>query len=337
MISNIQVKNLGPIESFDTDKFGKINVFIGPNSSGKTFLLKAMYCSIKSVEQFRRGKEQRTLKELLADKLYWTFQPLQIGNLVRKNAQEMLCFSMGADDGSSIEYSFGSATVKQIAQANSTFPARNENSIFIPAKEILSLRDTIIESRSDYFNAFGFDDTYLDLANALKPTTKGKNMKAFSEARMMLKKAINGRIEYDEEKKEWMFRNAKGELFDVSITSEGVKKISILEALLGNHYIRKGSVVFLDEPESALHPELISVFMRLIVDLAKESGLQFFIATHSYFVIKKLYILAHQNKMHIPMYSYADNQFDYSDLYSGMPDNPIIRASVDLYEEEIEL
>lgn len=336
MISSVSVSNFGPIDSFDTDKLGKINVFIGPNSSGKTFLLKAMYASIKSIEQLGRGKEQRTLKELLADKLYWTFQPSQIGNLVKKNAKE-LAFKMRSNDGFFVEYSFGTATTKQIAQAKSDFPARKENSIFIPAKEVLSLRDVIIESRGDNFNAFGFDDTYLDLANALKPTKRGKNRKDFADARTILKSAINGRIEYDMQKKNWVFRSNHGEVFDVSITSEGVKKISILDALLGNHYIMKDSVIFIDEPESALHPELISIFMRIIVDLAKTSGLQFFIATHSYFVIKQMYILAHQHKLTVPMYSYNDSGFEYSDLHEGMPDNPIINASIKLYEEEINL
>lgn len=335
MITGIKVENFGPIRGFETKEFGRINVFIGPNGHGKTFLLKAMYASLKSIEQFGRGKEQRSMKELLSDKLYWTYQLSRLGGLVRKGEKE-LQFKMLASGRQTLSYGFGASTVSQIVQMDSTFDKRTTNSVFIPAKEVLSLRDIIIESRSDNYNAFGFDDTYLDLAKALKPTKKGRNVKSFSKARGQLRGAIHGKIEYDFSKKEWIFRDAEGNVYDISITSEGIKKLSILDSLLGSHYLTKDSVIFIDEPESALHPELISTFMNIIMELSK-SGIQFFIATHSYFVIKKLYILAHQGKISIPMFSSTENGFEESNLRDGMPDNPIINASVELYREEIDL
>ncbi|MFK5970006.1 MAG: hypothetical protein QM487_07820 [Candidatus Marithrix sp.] len=44
---------------------------------------------------------------------------------------------------------------------------RQENSIFIPAKEVLSLFSIIKKSRL-IDKTFGFDDTYLDLVIALE-------------------------------------------------------------------------------------------------------------------------------------------------------------------------
>ena len=335
MITGIQVENFGPIDKFETKGLNRINVFIGPNGRGKTFILKAMYASLKAIEQFGRGKEQRSMKELLSDKLYWTYQLPRLGSLVRKGEKE-LQFRMSAGGGQTLHYGFGASTVSQIGQMESTFDKRSTNSVFIPAKEVISLRDIIVESRSDNYNAFGFDDTYLDLANALKPTKKGRNVKSFSKARGQLREAIHGKIEYDFSRKEWIFRDSEGNMFDISITSEGIKKLSILDSLLGSHYLKKDSVIFIDEPESALHPELISTFMNIILELSK-SGIQFFIATHSYFVIKKLYILAHQGKISIPMYSCTENGFEESNLRDCMPENPIINASVKLYQEEIDL
>jgi len=335
MITGIAVENFGPISHFETNAFGKINVFIGPNGKGKTYMLKAMYASLKSIEQFGRGKEQRSIKELLSDKLYWTYQSSRLGSLVKKGEKD-LKLELKANGNQTLCYGFGNATVSQIVQAESSFEKRVSNSVFIPAKEVLSLRDIILESRSDNYNAFGFDDTYLDLANALKPTKKGRNVKSFSKARGQLRGAIHGKIEYDFSKKEWIFRDTEGNVFDISITSEGIKKLSILDSLLGSHYLSKDSVIFIDEPESALHPELVATFMQIIVELSK-CGLQFFIATHSYFVIKKLYILAHQGKISIPMFSCYENGIDESNLRDGMPENPIINASVELYREEIDL
>ena len=65
-------------------------------------------------------------------------------------------------------------------------------------------------------------------------------------------------------------------------------------------------------------------------------GIQIFIASHSYFVIKKLYLNALKRKSSIPCISMSkENGIQYYDLLDGMPDNSIINESVRLYEEEI--
>ena len=75
--------------------------------------------------------------------------------------------------------------------------------------------------------------------------------------------------------------------------------------------------------------------MDIIYSLS-EIGIQFFIATHSYFVIKKMYLLAHQHNVSIPMFSMEDNsEWKQYDLKEEMPDNPIIEESVRLYQEEV--
>ena len=106
--------------------------------------------------------------------------------------------------------------------------------------------------------------------------------------------------------------------------------------MLGNHYLVPGSIIFIDEPESALHPEAIAKFMDIIF-LLSGSGLQFFLSTHSYFVIKCLAIIAQRNKCPIPVLSFAEGKSTISDLQGGFPDNPIIAESVRLYQEEVGL
>ena len=74
MIEEIEVKNFGPISGLNINNLGKINLLIGPNRSGKTMLLKALYCAQRTIELTGRGKNPRSGKDILADKLYWTFQ-----------------------------------------------------------------------------------------------------------------------------------------------------------------------------------------------------------------------------------------------------------------------
>ena len=120
----------------------------------------------------------------------------------------------------------------------------------------------------------------------------------------------------------------------LGVTAEGIKKIAILDTLLGNRYLDKDSVVFIDEPEAALHPVAISKLLDILFVLA-EAGIQIFIASHSYFVVKKLFLIAQQNKKSIPVISQNAANWQYYDLQQGMPDNPIIDESIRLYEEEI--
>lgn len=334
MITEFVLSSLGPIEKFEAKGLKFINLLIGKNGMGKTFLLKALYASVKTIEQFKRGQNIRSEKDILAEKLYWTFQSPSLGDIVKRGCSA-LAFQMQSDQDERFEFSFGPSTTKQIQNLTNTFsPRSSDNSIFIPAKEILSLREIIMDSR-DRYAEFGFDDTYVDLAKALTPTTKGRNYVAFSDARQSLEHIVGGRLEYDADHKEWTFKSGKYK-FDLSLTSEGIKKLSILDLLLGNHYLTNKSVIIIDEIEANLHPDMIRRFLEIVVMLA-QAGIQFFISTHSYFVIKNLYIMAHHEKMHIPTFSFEESGVVQSDLLRGMPENPIIQESINIYKREIDL
>jgi hypothetical protein len=69
-----------------------------------------------------------------------------------------------------------------------------------------------------------------------------------------------------------------------------------------------------------------------------ECGIQFFMASHSYFVIKKLFLIAQKKeRLSIPIISVKDDRWDLANLSKGLPDNPIIDESIQLYKEEVEL
>ena len=333
MIKSLSIRNLGPISQLDCHQLGKINLIIGPNQSGKTFLLKALYAALKTVEQYKRGRENRTDKEILSDKLYWTFQTESLGSIVKKG-ESSLSFTMQSYNGESFGFSFGPSTIKKVNIENNTFAPTNSNVVFIPAKEVISIRDIIIDLRERSW--FGFEEPYSDLAKSLKKTYKGRNYKAFSDARQQIINMIGGRLEYDETKNTWLFRDSNRRVYDVSSTSEGVKKISILDVLLGNHYLDNHSIILIDEIEANLHPAMITRFLQTIKLLA-DAGLQFFISSHSYFVIKRLYIMAHQYNMNIPVLSFDEGSCDISNLQNEMPRNSIIDESIALYHDEIGL
>ena len=333
MINQIQLHNFGPLTSIDWPELGKVNLIIGGNGSGKTFLLKAIYSSLRTLEDYKRGNEQRSAAEILANKLYWTFQAEKIGDLVTKGANGVLSSKLLIDQKEFI-YSFGKDTSKQISNLENCVPPRSSNSIFLPPKEVLSLQSIILKSR-EQDRVFGFDDTYYDLAKALMPTTGGRNFTEFSKSRKELESILGGVLKYDEATGCWFFKKGRHR-FPIGATAEGIKKISILDTLLGNRYLDTQSIVLIDEPESALHPTAISKLLDIVAMLA-ERGIQFFMASHSYFVIKKLFLIAQEHDWSIPVISAADDHWICDDLKNGMPDNPIIAESIRLYEQEVGL
>ncbi|MFI3199270.1 MAG: AAA family ATPase [Methylococcaceae bacterium] len=334
MINGIKLNNFGPLNQLDWQKLGKINLVVGNNGSGKTFLLKAIYSAMRTLEEYKRGDDQRKASEILAEKLYWTFQPEKIGDLVSKQADSPLSLELTLDD-KTFDYSFGKDTTKSISTVENNIGSRTSNSIFLPAKEVLSLHSIILKSR-EQDQVFGFDDTYLDLARALRlPTTGGRNAAEFAQSRKLLEDILEGKVEYDETSGRWQFKKGK-QKFPIGVTAEGIKKIAILDTLLGNRYLDKNSVIFIDELESALHPVAISKFIDIIAMLAS-CGIQFFIASHSYFVVKKLFLIAQEQKLSIPVLSYENDGWQQSDLKDDIPDNPIIDESIRLYKEEVGL
>jgi len=335
MLQAVKIQNLGPISQIKWDNLGRINLIIGNNACGKTFLLKALYCAVRTIETSGRGHDPKTAEEILADRLYWTFQPGKngLGELVTKGRQGNLEFEVIGDKTEQVfNFAFGPDTEKKIGKLKNSFPPRDENSIFLPAKEVLSLFH-IIEKSREIDKVFGFDDTYLELVKALKiATSQGKNYESFANARKRLETMLEGKVSYENE--EWQFKKANTR-FSIHAASEGVKKIAILDRLLGNRYLSVGSVIFIDEPESALHPSALIQFLEIVAELAKD-GIQFFIASHSYYVIKKMLLIAQGQLMSIPFLSLDKDGYKYDNLLTGMPQNNIIAESVKLYEEESE-
>ena len=67
------------------------------NGTGKTFLLKALYSAVKSLEDYKRGDDISPINDILSEKLRWTFQVDKLGDIVSRSAEESLNFQMKLD------------------------------------------------------------------------------------------------------------------------------------------------------------------------------------------------------------------------------------------------
>jgi AAA15 family ATPase/GTPase len=334
MIEQFNIHNSGPISQVEGRQLGKLNLFIGKNGCGKTWLLKMLYVVMRSQEEFGRGQDHRDFHDVLGDKLYWTFQSQHLGDLVRRGKGNRLEVSAGMDDATELIFGFGPDTNKQVKPSHNTLPLRQDNSIFLPPKEVLSLWHVILKSAVQN-REFGYDATYADLVLALQnPPQAGRNYDSFAKSRKQLEAMFQGRVLFEDQ--QWLYRQGNSR-FSIHSTAEGIKKIAILDTLLGNRFLTPGSVIFIDEPESALHPTAIVELLDILHMLA-EQGMQIFMATHSYYVVKKMLLIAHRNQLPIPCFIANDEGIWQQSclMRDGLPDNDIINESVRLFEQEFE-
>ncbi len=233
---SIHIKNFGPLKDLKWDNLGGINLIVGENGSGKTFLLKALYATIKAIEEMR-GEEIKPFIPLLLEKLYWTFEA-KAKELVTQKQSEPLFFEASIQ-GSKVSYEIDSKDGGLTEKKKARTKRPENNSIFLPTKEVISLMDIIRNVRFE--KAFGFDATYSDLAEALTILPKvGKNHAERSKARKKVEDIIGGRVYFDEKKEKWFFKpNAKFEnTHSIRLTSEGTKKFSPLggcRSILSDH------------------------------------------------------------------------------------------------------
>ncbi|WP_437914626.1 ATP-binding protein [Sorangium sp. So ce302] len=338
--------DFGAFHRFEWSDMSLLNVVVGANDTGKSHLLKMMYAVARSVQEYtaRIEADQPSWSKVLAEKLVWTFEPQdgRLGRLVRRAGveraglsvlatlrNEEYTFSFGPEAGGEPQ-DFGDIT-------SNIRPQPGIQALFIPPKEVLTALHAIAAVR-ERLKMFGFDNTYYDLVVALRGQPVQVALpEPFQRVLADLEGLLGGRIE--EEQNRFVFLR-DGEKYGMSQTAEGFKKIGILTRLILNGELRRNSILFLDEPEANLHPRAARALVRMLYELSR-AGVQIFVATHSYFVLKQFEILARSQKQSVKLCS-LDRGKDgvrasFFDLREGMPDNAIVAEAIRQYDEDVEV
>lgn len=356
MISKISLKNFIHFQEFTWDNVGKLNVIIGENDTGKTNFLKLLYAVSRAWSIFTNNKKNNrdiSFDQSLADKLFNTFQPRfgGIGSLASKSTKEKMesYIRYLQDTGNNKQdISFKlSRESKKVMDCNnfSIAPCADENfnSIFIPPKEVLTALDAILSTRREDAWMYGFDDTYTDLINLLLiPTKKGRLQREFVDVTGGLEKLFNGKIsqtrEYTNEK--FLFSRKDNRKYSMAMTAEGIKKLGIYTTLINNRQLHPGTVLFLDEPEAVLHPRATRLLGEMLYRFSK-IGVQVFVSTHCYFLLKQLELIARKENHEIQCCALKNTNegvcAEFTDLQEGMPDNPIVDVALQLFDDEVEI
>jgi AAA15 family ATPase/GTPase len=336
MFESLTLKNFGTFSEFTWTNHAPVNIIIGENDTGKTYILKSLYCLAKSIQEYTISAQQKPWKNILADKIYNVYQPTndKLGSLVKKGSDRL---SVEAKVwGNNYEFEFGKDTKNTITQGSEEiFKPLEPRSLYIPTKEVLTALNAIASTKNQIG---GFDETYHDLIDAIRiPVTKSKLITGFQKALRAIKPLFDGEVVM--RKDEFILKRGR-ETYNMAQVAEGIKKLSILIILILNQSIQKGTILILDEPETSLHPRAIIAFCEMLFYLS-QAGVQVYLATHSYFVIKQFELLARKYKQATQICSLVKSEdnikIEIEDLQEGLPDNPIIDVSIQLYEDDVRL
>jgi hypothetical protein len=202
---------------------------------------------------------------------------------------------------------------------------------------VLTSLDAIAAVR-EQLKRFGFDDTYYDLVVALRgEPIQAELPESFQRVLSSLEQLLNGRIETEHGR--FLFKRA-GDRFDMAQVAEGIKKIGIFARLIQNGSLRRNSILFIDEPETNLHPRAARALVRMLHELSL-AGVQIYAATHSYFILKQFELIArkHNTPVRLCCLSRSEDTIEPSffDLRDGMPQNGIVEEALKLYDDDVDL
>lgn len=258
-------------EAFQLQFCDGINVFIGENGVGKTSLLKMIYAAAQgSIPKTDNGKTD--------DLLDFFSSNLSNADLLRHNGSKDGHSYFKVSDG---KYSFTFNLSTNELWDYDKWLGLNIQSVFIPTTEMLSHSKGFLALNQKF--KLPFDGTQVDIiVNASLPETR--EVPPYMEKILeKISEVIDGTIIVEDDI--FYVLKSDGRKLDFSLEAEGLRKLGLLWKLIRNGLLEKGTILLWDEPEANLNPELFPLVVDILLQL-EEAGVQVFVATHSYNLVK---------------------------------------------------
>ena len=312
-----------------------INAIIGTNGTGKTHLMKVAYAAC-DVSKTGTSFAEKLIRLLLPS-------GRALGRLVKRQRGSSRCLvevqRRERRTTLKLSASFSNhASVAKTATVRGATPWSEPplESVYIPVEEMLANARGL---RSLYSQReVHLEEVHADvLDRAYRPALRGSTNKERGELLSVLQDAMAGEVEVKND--EFFLRSQEGSL-EFSLLAEGMRKLGLLWLLIQNGTLRSGSVLFWDEPETNLHPRLLGPLADILLSL-REAGIQIFLATHDYAVLKELDLRSAGSGavMFHSLYrekSHGRIAFDSSKTYDGIHPNMIGQVFTNLYDREVE-
>jgi ABC-type transport system involved in cytochrome c biogenesis ATPase subunit len=311
MLKSLVIRNLTVFSAADLHFGRNMNVIIGENGVGKTHLLKILYAvtSTLAASEKKLGGSAPTksyLQSAVAGRLRDVFKPDELGRLVRRRAGRNRCEIDCAFDDSVFDMAFSLHTASKSEVGIEKVPTTwlDQMPAYLPTHDLLNLYPGFVSLYE--LNRLPIEVMWRDTCILLgAPLAKGAREKSVRTLLDPLEITMGGSIELDGER---FYLRSKSGRIEMNLLAEGYRKIAMLARLIANGSLQDKSILFWDEPEANLNPRLIRLLARTILQIG-QSGIQIFIATHSLFLMRELYILQAQE--------FADLDTRYFGLHAG--------------------
>ena len=333
-LTQVNLKRFTAFSDLSLDLSPGINVFVGANGTGKTHLMKVCYAACEASRP----------DVLFMEKLVRVFLPLgrRPGRLVKRQVGRSRAVVEVRGGDRNLTASFSTQAKSAYSDAVQVTGVREWTKVpiksaYIPVKEMLANAPgfrSLYEARETHF-----DEVYQDILHrAYLPILRGPRGEQRAGLLEQLEEEIKGTVFVRNE--EFFLHNEQGNL-EFSLLAEGIRKLALLWVLIQNGTLLGGSALFWDEPETNLNPKLFGVVMDILLELRRRAGVQVFIATHDYVILKEL-DLRKEASDKVTFHSlYKDEESGKlacktTSSYLDIHPNAIMEAFDHLYDREIE-
>ena len=215
--------------------------------------------------------------------LHGNFQSSNRSNLKGDGGSPLSFSVQGVGELREKEESFEFAPDSQIVQKMQSFP----EAFYLESPLYWKLKSALESIKLDSSSPFGASlngvpDYFYDMVVALR---RRRIEHPFDGIHESLHKAIGGRISLSEAGDLEFQRNDKS--IPLSLTSAGVTNMGMLALLIERGALDRGSFLFIDEPESNLHPAWQVEMAEILFELARQ-GVNVVVSTHSMTILKWL-------------------------------------------------
>lgn len=302
-----------------------INVIIGANGTGKTHLLKVLYAV-----QFSSSRPQGN--RILFNSLIRIFQIEDPISLIRQGSTYSMNVGGWGDDGWSVEIETVRSDDQPTGLVSVALAWDMPRPVFIPATDMMGHTRRFISTYDEY--QIDFDQTHRDaVALLLAPERRHTDETTIGPAKTLLG-LLGGEVE--EEAERFYLKTSQGRQ-PMPLVAEGLRKLATLYQLMKKGFLRPGSVLFWDEPEVNLSPTLMDELIGVLLALAR-SGVQIFLTTHSYVILKELDLQAvPEDKVRFFGLEPSEDgtKVHTADNYAELAVNPIMEQFDFIYDREL--
>ncbi len=344
MLKSMLVKHFTVFKDERLEFSPAVNIIIGENSVGKTHLLKLAYSLMTANQDIGVKMRQVSQDGSIATDLYWqklmaVFRVKHLTELLRKAGPANNAFAGLVFENADLNFNI--SLTRFIDGSVAVTPSKpkthlTNKPIYFPTRELLTIYPGFVALYNTRF--LQFEETWRDTCDYLGvPLLKGDG--AVGNLLAPLEVALGGKVVLETNGEFYLDTPGTGKM-GMPMVAEGYRKLAMLAHLIANGMIAEQGYLFWDEPEANLNPKLIRLVAQLIHDLGK-NGVQIFIATHSFFLLKELDILAKKDPIvqrFVGLSRRGDEVLvEQADKLSGLENVVTLDEELAQYDREMEL